>query len=129
MVIPNSVEERDQAGITEVDVSQAVEYYRTRADRTPAPPTSCGSPAWAPSLAFDAFHLVEDLLTQPIQIITGDVAGAFGSMQEGRDLFDRVKSEKDLYVVEGATHYDLYDRPEPVAKAIAKLAPFYRKHL
>lgn len=68
-------------------------------------------------------------MTQPIQIITGDVAGAFGSMQEGRDLFDRVKSEKDLYVVEGATHYDLYDRPEPVAKAIAKLAPFYRKHL
>ncbi|MGE1157123.1 alpha/beta hydrolase, partial [Pseudomonas kitaguniensis] len=79
--------------------------------------------------AFDAFHMVEELLTQPIQIITGSVPGAFGSLKDGQELYARVKSQKDLFVVEGATHYDLYDQPEPVAKAVAKLVPFYKKHL
>ena len=68
-------------------------------------------------------------MTQPIQIITGSVAGAFGSLKDGQALYQRVKSEKDLFVVEGATHYDLYDQPGPVAKAVDKLVPFYRKHL
>lgn len=81
------------------------------------------------TIAFDAFHLVEDLLTQPIQIIAGSVPGAFGSLKDSQELHARVKSEKDLFIVEGATHYDLYDQPEPVARAVAKLAPFYRKHL
>lgn len=127
--IPNSTEERDAAGITDVDVSQAVDYYRTPRGQNACAPNKLRFTSVGAMIAFDPFHLVEDLLTQPIQIITGSVPGAFGSMQDGKDLYDRVRSEKDLFVVEGATHYDLYDRPEPVAKAVAKLAPFYRKHL
>ncbi len=50
-------------------------------------------------------------------------------MKDGQELYARVTSEKDLFVVPGATHYDLYDRPEPVAKAAEKLVAFYRKHL
>jgi len=129
--IPNSPEERDAVGITKdnVDVFQAVEYYRTpRGQNTCAPNklrfTSVGS-----IIAFDAFHLVEDLLTQPIQIIAGSVPGAFGSLKDGQELYARVRSEKDLFIVEGATHYDLYDQPEATGKALEKLVPFYRKHL
>lgn len=127
--IPNSTEERDQAGITDVDISQAVDYYRTPRGQNACSPNKLRFTSLGSVIAFDAFNLVEELLTQPIQIITGDVPGAFGSMQEGRDLFARVTSEKDLFVVEGATHYDLYDQPEPVAKAVTKLISFYRKHL
>ena len=32
-------------------------------------------------------------------------------------------------MVEGWSHYDLYDKPEPVAKALAKLIPFYKENL
>lgn len=34
-------------------------------------------------LAFDVFHLVEQLLTQPLQIVVGSKQGGFGSYQDG----------------------------------------------
>ncbi|MGC4029942.1 MAG: alpha/beta hydrolase [Steroidobacteraceae bacterium] len=127
--IPNSPQERDQAGITDVDVSQAVDYYRTPRGQNACAPNKLRFTSLGSVIAFDAFHLVEQLLTQPIQIITGSVPGAFGSQKDGQELYRRVRSEKDLFVVDGATHYDLYDQPGPVGKAAAKLVPFYKKHL
>lgn len=127
--IPNSEEERKQAGMDDIDVIQAVDYYRTPRGQNECAPNKLRFTSLGSVLAFDAFHLVEELLIQPIQIITGDVAGGFGSMKDGQELYARVTGEKDLFVVPGATHYDLYDRPEPVAKATEKLVAFYRKHL
>ena len=127
--IPNSEAERKQAGMDDIDVVQAVDYYRTPRGQNECAPNRLRFTSLGSVLAFDAFHLVEELLTQPILIVTGDVAGGFGSMKDGQELHARVTSEKELFVVEGATHYDLYDRPEPVAKAMGKLAAFYRKHL
>jgi uncharacterized protein len=127
--IPNSTEERDAAGVTEVDVSQAVDYYRTARGQNACSPNKLRFTSIGSVMAFDAFHLVEELLTQPIQIVVGSVPGAFGSLADGKELYQRIKGEKDLFVVEGATHYDLYDQPEPVAQAVAKLVPFYKKHL
>ncbi|WP_433705337.1 hypothetical protein [Paraburkholderia sacchari] len=37
-------------------------------------------------------------------------------------------SKKDLFVVEGASHYDLYDKPECVEQAMAKLGPFFTEN-
>lgn len=31
--------------------------------------------------------------------------------------------------MEGWSHYDLYDKPEPVAQALARLVPFFQAHL
>jgi fermentation-respiration switch protein FrsA (DUF1100 family) len=80
-------------------------------------------------LAFDAFHLVEELLTQPLQIIVGNRVGGFGSYRHGQELFRRATCRKDLFVVDGASHYDLYDQPGPVGRAVAKLAAFYAENL
>lgn len=69
-------------------------------------------------------------MTQPVQIIADDVPGAFGSYRDAYDLFNRARTtEKDLHIVKGATHYDLYDQPEQVNEALSKLVPFYTKHL
>lgn len=129
--IPNSPEERDAAGITadNVDVFQAVDYYRTPRGKNDCSPNKLRFISVGSMIAFDAFHLVEELLTQPIQIIAGSVPGAFGSLKDARELHARVKGEKDLFIVEGATHYDLYDQPEATGKALEKLVPFYKKHL
>lgn len=62
-----------------------------------------------------SFYLADTLLTQPLQIIVGSKQGAFGSYKDGHELYEKAASEKkDLLVVEGASHYDLYDQPEPV---------------
>ncbi len=81
-------------------------------------------------LAFDAFHLADVLLTQPLQIIVGDVQGAFGSYRDGHELYNKAASKKkDLFVIEGASHYDLYDKEDAVGKAIEKLEVFYKENL
>ncbi|MGC5026110.1 hypothetical protein ACLQ3K_15255 [Tsukamurella sp. DT100] len=37
--------------------------------------------------------------------------------------------DKELVVIEGWTHYDLYDQPEPVQQALDHLIPFRKKFL
>lgn len=80
-------------------------------------------------LAFDAFHLAEELLRQPLQIIVGSRIGGFGSYKDGHELFAKAPGKKDLRVIDGASHYDLYDRPEYVDQAVERLAAFYAENL
>ena len=46
------------------------------------------------------------------------------------EIYGRAASKnKELVVVEGWSHYDLYDQPEPVRLALEKLVPFLKTHL
>lgn len=128
--IPRSHEEREQAGITDIDVTEADDYYTTPRGQSPNSPNKLNFTSMGLVIGFDAFHLVEELLTQPLQIIVGSVQGAFGSYKDGHELYNRAASEKkDILVVEGASHYDLYDQPEPVNQAVEKLEAFYKENL
>ena len=128
--IPNSKDECEQAGITDIDVVEAVDYYTTPRGQQPGFPNKLRFSGLAPAVAFDAFHLAEHLLTQPLQVIIGSKTGAFGSHRDGYELYGRAASKnKDLLVVDGASHYDLYDQPQAVDQALAKLQQFYQDHL
>ena len=74
--------------------------------------------------AHDGFDRV-DLLMQPLMIVAGSKAGSLWHSQE---LHARAAGPKELFVVDGATHMDLYDGPG-VAIAMNKLAPFFQRHL
>ena len=128
--IPANKEELEKSGITDIDIVEAVDYYTTKRGQSPNSPNKLLFSSMNAMLSFDAFHLAEVLLTQPLQIIVGDKKGAFGSYRDGRELYERAASQKkDLMVLEGVSHYDLYDQPEPVAKAITKLTAFYQENL
>ena len=52
------------------------------------------------------------------QIIVGAVQGDLVPIRYGFELFDRAKSDKkNIFVVEGASHYELYDKPEYVRQS------------
>ena len=128
--IPHNHEEREAAGINDIDIVEAVDYYTTPRGQQPGSPNKLKFTSLDAVLGFDAFHLIDVLLTQPLQIIVGDKQGAFGSYKDGHELYERAASQKkDLMVLEGVSHYDLYDRPEPVAKAVEKLTAFYNENL
>ncbi|MCW9706391.1 alpha/beta hydrolase [Fodinibius salsisoli] len=128
--IPNSPEEREEAGITDIDIVEAVKYYCTPRGQHPNSPNKLRFTSMDAVLAFDAFHLAEQLLTQPLQIVIGNVPGGFGSYRDGFDLYNRAASNnKDLLVVEGASHYDLYDQPEYVNQAVEQLESFFGENL
>lgn len=127
--LPNTQEEREQAGITGLDTTEAIDYYRTPRAQHENSTNLLRFRSVASVIAFDAFHLVEELLTQPLQIIIGNRVGEFGAYNFGHELFNRAKCKKALFVVDGASHYDLYDRSPYVDQAVAKLAAFYGENL
>lgn len=129
--IPQSKAQLDSYGITDVDVREAVGYYTTPRGQQPGSPNRLNVVSTGTAFTWDAFHLAGKLLTQPLQIIVGGgQTGAFGSYRDGFDLFNRAASTvKNILVVPGATHYDLYDKPACVDQAVARLAGFFGENL
>ncbi|WP_250454600.1 alpha/beta hydrolase [Caballeronia sp. ATUFL_M2_KS44] len=129
-LLPPSPEEAKKRGITETDITGATEYYRTPRGQKPNGLNRSLFSHQAAAVGWDAFHLAEVLLTQPLMVVVGDKVGAFGAYRDGCEIIGRAASKKkELVVVEGWSHYDLYDKPEPVAQALAKLTPFFKKYL
>ncbi|EKO3502140.1 alpha/beta hydrolase [Vibrio fluvialis] len=123
--------ELDEAGVTDVDLTEAVDYYRTSRGEQPGSPNKLRFTSLAPTFSWDAFAMAEQLLTQPLHIVIGGgKAGAFGSYRDGFDLFNRARSsQKTIQVVDGATHYDLYDQPQATEQALAQVVPFFKQFL
>ncbi|MFJ4255897.1 alpha/beta hydrolase [Pseudomonas monteilii] len=107
------------------DLQEAADYYLTPRAQHPNAQNKMlmnGLDAW---VAFDAFDLVEQLLTQPTLVIAGSEAGSLWHSQE---LHDKAQGKKELVVLDGLAHMDLYDGPG-VHKALQHLAPFFQANL
>ncbi|MFT4045430.1 MAG: alpha/beta hydrolase [Solimonas sp.] len=127
--LPPSVEAGKQAGIADIDVLEATDYY-TRRCAKPHGETSAMFSHRAASVGWDAFHLAEVLLTRPLMVVIGDRPGGFGAYRDGQEIHGRAASkDKYLVVLPDTSHYQLYDQPEAVGKALAQLLPFFRQHL
>jgi fermentation-respiration switch protein FrsA (DUF1100 family) len=128
MIVPWIPDEYKEA--TDIDLREAYQYYRTPRGHHPNWQNKMRFISMDAVMAFDAFYLIETLLTQPLQIIVGSQQGAFGSNRDGHELYQRAAStKKDLLVMEGASHFDLYDNPKYVDKAIEKFVDFYDTYL
>lgn len=127
---PESAEDARQKGMDEFDMLGAIDYYRTPRGEYPTANNKLLFTSMSALTVFDAFHLAERLLTQPLLVIVGDKVGAFGSYRDGFTLFNKAAStNKKIHVVKGAGHYDLYDQPDATGEALEELAAFYNKNL
>lgn len=127
--IPDTVEQAESLGITDVDVLQAVTFYRTSRGYSEHSPNRRHFRSDALILGFDAFNLVGQLLTQPLQVIVGGRLGTTFSYEDGLQLWERAANPKDFLVVDGAGHYEMYDEPQYVDQAVERLDLFYTEHL
>lgn len=129
-LLPPSVEFAQENGLTDIDVTEATEYYKTDRGAAENGCTSFYFTRQGALALWDAYDRVETFLTQPLMVVVGDKPGAFASYRLGMELYGRAASkDKEFVVVEGASHYDLYDQPEPTAKALESVVPFFQKHL
>ncbi|OLF54504.1 alpha/beta hydrolase [Pseudomonas chlororaphis] len=128
--LPPSVAEARQSGVADIDVLEATDYYKSPRGQTPNGATSGLFSFNGAAMAWDAFLHAEVLLTQPLMVVIGDKPGGFGAYRDGWEIYGRAAStDKQMVVAEGWSHYDLYDRPEPVALAMARVVPFFQEHL
>jgi uncharacterized protein len=111
----------------EMDMAEAIDYYRTSRGEHPRSNNKLLFTSMSGFISFDAFHLAEKLLNQPLLVIVGDRVGEFGSYRDGFELYNKAAStQKSIHVVHGASHYDLYDHTD---EPLTKLIPFFNEHL
>lgn len=109
------------------ELRQAWEYYHTWRAEYPTSPGFATLRSLNQIVTYDAYHMADVYLTQPIQIVVGSDAG---SKWMSDDLFDRAAStDKSIHIVAGANHMELYDGKAYVNEAVSVLAPFFRKKL
>lgn len=109
------------------EMEEAWEYYRTPRAQCSTAPSIALVRSFTQLITYDAYNMAEVFLTQPLQIVTGSLAG---SKWYSEDLYNRAASkEKNLYIVEGANHMQMYDVPQYVEEAVSVLIPFFRKNV
>ncbi|MFC6446597.1 alpha/beta hydrolase [Shinella zoogloeoides] len=114
-------------GVEDPDMREAYDYYRTQRAQHCNTESKFTVASLPQLVTYDAFHLADQLLTQPLQLVAGREAGSFWYSET---IFGKAASSvKDLHVVEGATHMSLYDTPDQMGEAMSKLGPFYKAHL
>lgn len=128
--IPDSLKDVEASGIRDPEVFEAVKFYRESEYRHSRSTNRLLFSSFAELLSFDAFNLVPELLTQPLQVVVGGKRGNTGQYETGHRLFElSPATDKDVFVVDGAGHYDMYYKPEYVNPAVERLVPFYAKLL
>ncbi|OGC03610.1 alpha/beta hydrolase [candidate division KSB1 bacterium RBG_16_48_16] len=78
-------------------------------------------------MAFDAATNM-DLINQPLLMMAGSKADTYYMTDNAFNLATGTK-EKELFLIEGATHIQTYYVPEYVAQAMKKLNEFFGKYL
>lgn len=102
------------------------DYYRTPRGEHPNSTTSYSYTSLAPMMNFFPFSQIETISPRPLLFIVGERAV---SAYFSEDAYSKAAEPKELFVVPGASHVDLYDRPEYMAVSLPKLDSFFKQYL
>jgi fermentation-respiration switch protein FrsA (DUF1100 family) len=111
---------------TPAPIAEFIDYYKTPRGQHPR---STGK--WVARSAdlldqFDSFADVAKIAPRPLLMIAGTEAVTRGFSEKAvKDC----GGSAELFLVEGASHVDLYDKDEAVTPAVSKLTEFFGQHL
>ncbi len=109
------------------ELRQAWEYYHTPRAEYPTAPGFATARSLSQIIPYDAFHMAEHFLTQPLELVVGSEAG---SKWMSDDLFQRAASaDKHTHIIAGANHMDLYDGEKYLEEAVSVLSSFFNRTL
>lgn len=107
-------------------VENGKQYYLT--DRNPDPNWKNQTLMWSfdKMLQYSALDIIHLLAPTPLLLIAGSRAE---TLQQSQAAYANAKEPKELFVIDGGTHFDFYDQPEYVEPAVAKIDGFFKAHL
>jgi fermentation-respiration switch protein FrsA (DUF1100 family) len=123
-VVPDSA-----AGFTESTPQlyrEGHDYYRTARAQHPNSPNRYMLSSLPLQMAFFPFEQLDTISPRPLLVVAGSKAD---TLFWSREVYEKAKEPKELHVIEGATHIDMYDRPQFVTPAVGRLADFFGRHL
>lgn len=119
--IPESVSENDTENTREF-----YDYYRTPRGQHPNSTSYYSFTSLAPMMNFFPFAQIETISPRPILMIVGERAV---SAYFSEDAYSKAAEPKELFVVPGASHVDLYDVPQYMEVSLGKLDQFFSENL
>ncbi|MGP5931135.1 alpha/beta hydrolase [Corynebacterium glyciniphilum] len=127
-LLPENREQAEQVG--DIDIIEAYDYYKTGRGQKDNGCALFEAAHGSTALGWDAFHLADELLDQPLMVVIGDKQGAFGAYKDGKEIFTKAaSSDKELVELHEVSHYDLYDQPNGAGEALKKVIPFFAEKL
>ncbi len=104
---------------------EAYDYYRTPRGQHPRSVNRMLFVSGDKKMLFSAVNVTTKLFTQPVLFVVGSRAD---SRHHSQAIYDAIPgTNKEIYTIEGASHVDLYDRPQYVGQAVQKMTAFYKK--
>ena len=100
--------------------------YYTQVAPNPAAMTEFVFTSYAQQMAFFPFEQINQISPRPLLLIAGTEAD---TLYFSQNAYQAAKEPKELYLIEGASHIDLYYKPEYVPAAVGKLVDFFSTHL
>lgn len=122
--LPNSEAEMDKN--TPTIQKEGYEYYRTPRAAYPTSENKMLFTSNDKLAAFDAFAHIETVSPRPILLIIGSEADTAYFSEKA---YSKAKAPKELYTIKGASHIDLYDKPQYVSQSVIKLTKYFREYL
>lgn len=122
--VPETEEEIKNA--PSVISKEASEYYRTERCFYPTSVNRYLVSSNDKLAAWDAFAHIETVSPRPILLIVGSKADTLFYTQ---DCYDKALEPKEIFVIQDATHVDLYDKPQFVNQVVQKLVDYFNKYL
>lgn len=122
--VPHSEDAMDES--TSTIQKEAYEYYRTPRCRYPTSVNKYLVSSNDKLAAFDAFAHLDAVSPRPILLIVGSEAD---TVYFSDAAYAKANEPKELCRIEGASHVDLYDKPEFVSLVAQKLADFFGQYL
>jgi len=103
-----------------------LDYYDTPRGNHPNSTAYYSFTSLAPMMNFFPFVQIETISPRPLLFIVGEKAV---SAYFSEDAYQKAREPKELFVVPGASHVDLYDRPECMKVSLKKLDEFFKQYL
>lgn len=125
-LIPTVPESDNFTTHTPVMYREGFEYYRTARGQHPNAPARSVLSGLPAQMAFFAFELIETISPRPVLMIAGANAD---SLYFSETAYRKASEPKELFLVPGASHIDMYDKPQYVTPSIAKLQEFFSRYL
>ena len=107
------------------DMIAGNQFYRVEA-KHPNSPNLFRFTGLANRMTFDAYEFIPEYLDRPFLVINGSEAG---SLWQSKKAYDLSNGPKELWIVDGAGHFDFYNNSECIAKTIDKIAEFFDKNI
>jgi fermentation-respiration switch protein FrsA (DUF1100 family) len=127
LLVQQLLPSRDQVDASTPNfVREATEYYLTPRGAHPNARNRFVVTSPGLHIAYYPLEHMELVAPRPVLLIAGERAE---TLKFSQAAYAKAQQPKELLVIPGASHFDLYDKPEYVTPAVDKLAEFFGEHL